>query len=138
MRFHLDSDQIAIQDTVRGALQDAFPRESLMAFLDDESDFEPKSWKALMELGLAGLMLDEGAGGSGLGLLEAAISVEALGRGAAAGELDCRDPGRKSPWGGSVRAVCQECGCAPCRHGRRRSGIGESRRRGGDSTSRFY
>tara|TARA_R110000787_G_scaffold137593_7_gene251236 strand:- start:222 stop:1292 length:1071 start_codon:yes stop_codon:yes gene_type:complete len=87
MRFHLDSDQIAIQDTVRGALQDAFPRESLMAFLDDESDFEPKSWKALMELGLAGLMLDEGAGGSGLGLLEAAISVEALGRGAAPGPV---------------------------------------------------
>ena len=87
MRFHLDSDQIAIQDTVHGALQDALPREALMAYVDDESDFEPKSWNALMELGLAGLMLDEEAGGSGLGLLEAAISVEALGRGAAPGPV---------------------------------------------------
>ncbi|MAA81135.1 MAG: hypothetical protein CME97_02355 [Hyphomonas sp.] len=87
MRFHLDSDQIAIQDTVFGALQAALPREALMAFLDDDTDFEPASWTALMELGLAGLMLDEEAGGSGLGLLEAAISVEALGRGAAPGPL---------------------------------------------------
>ncbi len=85
MRFHLDSDQIAIQDTVYAALQQALPREALMTFIDGESDFDPKSWKALMELGLGGLMLDEKSGGSDLGLLEVAIALESLGRGAAPG-----------------------------------------------------
>jgi alkylation response protein AidB-like acyl-CoA dehydrogenase len=85
MRFHPDSDQRAIQDTVYGAVQDALPREQLMAFLDADADMEPNSWKALMDLGFAGLMLDEGSGGSGLGLFEAALSAEALGRSAAPG-----------------------------------------------------
>lgn len=87
MRFHLDSDQIAIQDTVYAALQHVMPREALMDFVDEEGDFEPKSWAALMELGLGGLMLDEDCGGSGLGLLDAAIVVESLGRGAAPGPI---------------------------------------------------
>lgn len=87
MRFHPDSDQTAIQDAVFGAVQDALPRDKLMAYLDADADLEPDSWRALMELGLAGMMLSEEAGGSGLGLFEAALCAEALGRSAAPGPM---------------------------------------------------
>lgn len=85
MRFHLDSDQIAIQDVVFGAVTDALPRDKLHAFIDSDDDFEPDTWRAVCELEMAGLMLSEEQGGSGLGLVEAALVVEALGKAAAPG-----------------------------------------------------
>ena len=87
MKFHLDPEQVAIQETVYGALTDALPREKLMAFLDEDADFEPRSWQAVMALGLGGLMLPEEAGGSGLKLLDAALAIEALGKAAAPGPI---------------------------------------------------
>ena len=85
MRFHLDSDQIAIQDTLFGVVSEVLTREKLDAFIDGEGDFEPDSWAAVSELEFFGLMVPEALGGSGLGLLEAALVSESLGRAAAPG-----------------------------------------------------
>lgn len=87
MRFHLTSDQLAIQDSLSRALDDALPRDQLMDFLDSEDDYHGSSWTAMMELGLGGLMIGEDAGGSGLGLVEAALAIEAMGKGAMPGPV---------------------------------------------------
>ena len=87
MRFHLSTEQVAIQDALRGTLADAFPPARLQAFADTDADFDPASWKALMDLGLGGLAIAEADGGSGLGLLDAALAVEVLGQGAAPGPI---------------------------------------------------
>ncbi len=87
MHFHLSEQQAAIQDAVRGTLADAWPMERLHAFADDDRDFDADSWAALMALGVGGLALPESAGGSGLGLLDAALVCEVAGGAAAAGPL---------------------------------------------------
>ena len=87
MKFHLSPEQVAIQDALRGTLADVFPPEKRHALADSDADFDQASWTALMELGLGGLAVPEGHGGSGLGLLDAALAVEVLGQGAAPGPL---------------------------------------------------
>jgi alkylation response protein AidB-like acyl-CoA dehydrogenase len=87
MRFHLTTEQTAIQDSLKSALSDCYPKERLLALLDEDSDFDRRSWETLMELGLGSLSLTEEFGGSGLGLLESALAVETLGGAAAAGPV---------------------------------------------------
>ncbi|MFZ4688000.1 MAG: acyl-CoA dehydrogenase family protein [Polymorphobacter sp.] len=87
MRFHLSSEQTAIQDAVRGTLADVWPMARLHGFAEAEADFDPTSWQALMALGLGGLLLREADGGSGLGLVEAALVAEVAGAAAAAGPI---------------------------------------------------
>lgn len=85
MHFHLNPEQVAIQDSLKGALADAFPMERLQELADSDQDFDKASWDALMQLGLGGLALPETAGGMGLGLVELALAAEVLGEGAAPG-----------------------------------------------------
>ena len=85
MRFHLSDEQVAIQDALRGALKDAFDRPALHRLVDGEDEFHPPSWRVLSELGLFGVAAPEAQGGSGLGLVDAALALEVLGEGAAAG-----------------------------------------------------
>lgn len=87
MQFHLTEEQVAIQDAIRGTLADTLPSERLHKFVDGDAEVDRESWDALMALGLGGLMVPEDHGGSGLGLLEAALSVEIGGEGAATGPL---------------------------------------------------
>ncbi|MEY4238972.1 MAG: hypothetical protein RL339_1573 [Pseudomonadota bacterium] len=87
MRFHLTSEQVAIQDAVRGTLSECWGMEQLHRFADGEADFDPASWKALMALGVGGLALPEADGGAGLGLLDAALVCEVAGAAAAPGPL---------------------------------------------------
>jgi alkylation response protein AidB-like acyl-CoA dehydrogenase len=87
MRFHLTSEQVAIQDAVRGTLSDCWGIERLHAFADGADDFDAASWQALMALGVGGLALPEDQGGAGLGLLEAALVAEVAGEAAAPGPL---------------------------------------------------
>jgi alkylation response protein AidB-like acyl-CoA dehydrogenase len=87
MRFHLSEEQGAIQDAIRGTLADSLPSEKLHKLIDGEAEFDRESWDALMALGLGGLMLPEQFGGSGLGLLDAALSAEVGGEGAVSGPL---------------------------------------------------
>lgn len=87
MRFHLTSEQVAIQDAVRGTLNDCWGMERLHRFADGEADFDSASWQALMALGVGGLALSEADGGAGLGLLDAALVCEVAGEAAAPGPL---------------------------------------------------
>jgi len=87
MRFHLTEEQAAIQEAIAGTLAQTFPMERLHAFADSEDDFDPASWKALMELGLGGLLVPEDAGGVGLTLLDAALASEKVGAAAAPGPI---------------------------------------------------
>lgn len=87
MRFHLSSEQVAIQDAVRGTLAGCWGMERLHGFADGEADHDPESWQALMALGVGGLALPEAEGGAGLGLLEAALVCEVAGEAAAPGPL---------------------------------------------------
>ena len=74
-----------MQASVRGTLAGTFSARRLRDFLDADRDYDPESWSALMALGLGGLAIPEAMGGSGLGLLDAALVLEMLGEGAAAG-----------------------------------------------------
>ena len=107
MQFHLTSEQVAIQDAVRGTLAETWGMERLHAFADGEPDFDAASWQALMALGIGGLALSEADGGAGLGLLEAALVCEQAGVAAAPGPLigqivgaiavaNCRDPATRA------------------------------------------
>lgn len=87
MHFHLSSEQVAIQDAVRGTLQECWGMNRLHAFADGEADFDPASWQALMALGIGALALSEADGGAGLGLLDAALVCEMAGEAAAPGPL---------------------------------------------------
>ncbi|QGY80664.1 acyl-CoA dehydrogenase family protein [Sphingorhabdus lacus] len=87
MRFHLTSEQVAIQDAVRGTLADCWGLEHLHRLADSDLDFDTTSWQVLMELGIGGLALPEAVGGSDLGLLDAALVCEVAGEAAAPGPL---------------------------------------------------
>lgn len=87
MRFHLTSEQVAIQDAVRGTLADSWGLEHLHRLADSDLDFDASSWQALMALGLGGLVLPEAIGGASLGLLDAALVCEVAGEAAAPGPL---------------------------------------------------
>ena len=87
MRFHLSAEQVAIQDAVRGTLNECWNMERLHAFADGEADFDSASWEALMALGVGGLALSESDGGVGLGVLDAALVCEIAGATAAPGPL---------------------------------------------------
>lgn len=83
MRFHLTSEQVAIQDAVRGTIADNWPKERMQAFADSGKDFDEQSWQALMALGVPGILTPD----SGMGLLDAALVCEVAGEGALPGPL---------------------------------------------------
>lgn len=80
MRFALSEDQTMLQDSLNRALGDLSPLERVRRFADDGEAAAPDIWAGLAELGLPGLMIAEEHGGLGLGMLEAALAAEALGR----------------------------------------------------------
>ncbi|WP_430425046.1 acyl-CoA dehydrogenase family protein [Phenylobacterium sp.] len=80
MRFALSEDQTLLQDSLTKALADLSPLERVRRFADGGEETAPDIWAGLSELGLPGLLVPEEHGGLGLGLLEAALAAEALGR----------------------------------------------------------
>jgi len=81
MRFALSEDQTLLQDSLNRALADLAPLERVRRFADGGDAAEASDlWMRLAELGLPGLTIPEDHGGLGLGMLEAALAAEALGR----------------------------------------------------------
>ena len=80
MRFALSEDQTLLQDSIARALEALVPLERVRRFADGGEETAPDIWAGLSDLGLPGLLAPEEHGGLGLGLLEAAIAAEALGR----------------------------------------------------------
>ena len=80
MRFALSEDQTLLQDSLNRALADLSPLDRVRRFADDNQATAPDIWAGLSDLGLPGLMVAEEYGGLGLGLVEAMLAAEALGR----------------------------------------------------------
>jgi alkylation response protein AidB-like acyl-CoA dehydrogenase len=81
MRFALSEDQTMLQDSLNRTLADLVPLERVRRFADEgDTAAASDTWMRLAELGLPGLMIPEEHGGLGLGMVEAALAAEALGK----------------------------------------------------------
>src|ERR1700754_4771747 len=92
---HLELSNVATDFLARtGALAEA------RALLDAPEETLPAAWKEMAELGWLGLHLPEAHGGSGFGLAELVLVVEAMGAVAAPG------PFLPTVWASAVIAAC--------------------------------
>jgi alkylation response protein AidB-like acyl-CoA dehydrogenase len=80
MRFALSEDQVLLQDSLNRALVALSPLDRVRKFADGDEAAAPDIWAGLSDLGLPGLLVPEEHGGLGLGMIEAALAAEALGR----------------------------------------------------------
>jgi len=71
-------EQDMLRDAVRGLCADA--ADSVRALEDDPKGYDEVFWQGLAAMGLTGLMTPEVLGGSGMGLLDAVVVYEELGR----------------------------------------------------------
>ena len=78
MRFGFTEDQIELQATAARFANDRFALGSIGE--REGRSVDRRTWHEMAELGLFGLLLDEGDGGSGLGSVDAAIVFEQLGQ----------------------------------------------------------
>jgi alkylation response protein AidB-like acyl-CoA dehydrogenase len=85
MDFGLSEEQELLQATVRQLLANECPPTRLREHFESAEDRSLGLWRAMAELGLAGLAIPEAHGGAGLGLLELALVAEVLGHAAAPG-----------------------------------------------------
>jgi alkylation response protein AidB-like acyl-CoA dehydrogenase len=85
MEFRLDEAQVELQQTVARFCTDRFPLDAVVA--REGRSVDRARWAELAELGTFGLLLPEAAGGSGLGVVEAALVFEQLGSHLAPGPL---------------------------------------------------
>ncbi|MBS0502435.1 MAG: acyl-CoA/acyl-ACP dehydrogenase [Proteobacteria bacterium] len=79
MDFLFTEDQIELRDGVRDFLEGTHGPEVLRR-LDAEGGRDPAIWRALVEMGLTGLIVPEAQGGLGLSLIEAVLVAVELGR----------------------------------------------------------
>ncbi len=65
MNFELSEEQVQLQDSVGRLLADSYTFEQRRAIAASAEGWSPAVWRQLCELGLAGLCIDEAAGGFG-------------------------------------------------------------------------
>jgi alkylation response protein AidB-like acyl-CoA dehydrogenase len=85
MDFALSDEQGLLAESLRRFLEKECPVTRVREIVADEAGRDGGSWKALCELGVAGLLIPEEHGGSGLALLDAAVAAESLAWGVAPG-----------------------------------------------------
>ncbi|HEX7036046.1 MAG TPA: acyl-CoA dehydrogenase family protein [Pseudomonadales bacterium] len=85
MNFDLDEQQTALQNTVADCLAQQLDTPRLLAVVNGDDGHDAALWRTLGELGVFGVTVPEAWGGTGLGLLEAALIAEVLGSRAAPG-----------------------------------------------------
>jgi len=78
--FELDEDERELAQGMRRLCAGRFPLEEVRARADGGAVIDRARWRDLAEAGVFGLCLAESSGGVGLGLTEAAIVFEELGR----------------------------------------------------------
>jgi alkylation response protein AidB-like acyl-CoA dehydrogenase len=83
VQFGLTLEQRQFDDSLRAFLADHLPMDRLRALADTGTGYDETLWQSLVELGLHGLLVPERFGGAGLGVLDAAVTAEALGHAAA-------------------------------------------------------
>jgi alkylation response protein AidB-like acyl-CoA dehydrogenase len=79
MDFGLSEDQRLLESTLRGFLAERVPIARVRELRDAGTASDRETWQALAELGIAGVMVPEAHGGSGLTLLDAALVSQSLG-----------------------------------------------------------
>jgi alkylation response protein AidB-like acyl-CoA dehydrogenase len=80
MDLDFSEEQELLRETVRRVCAEHAPLDVVRAMEDDATGYPAAFWKQLAETGVTGLLIPEEHGGSGLGLLDAAIVYEELGR----------------------------------------------------------
>ena len=80
MDLELSEEQQMIADMSRAMLAEHSTREIVRRMEDDPKGYPDALWKQMAELGLAGILIPESFGGGGMGLFEAALVYEELGR----------------------------------------------------------
>jgi alkylation response protein AidB-like acyl-CoA dehydrogenase len=78
MDFGLSEEQRLLDATLRRFLAERVPTSRVRELAASASGHDPVLWRELAELGIAGLLVPEDAGGSGLGMLDAALAAQAL------------------------------------------------------------
>ena len=81
MALVLNEEQSMLRDSARGIISDKAPVAHLRKLRDtrDETGFSRDLWKTFAEMGVAGLLVPEEFGGSGLGYVEAGVVMEEIG-----------------------------------------------------------
>jgi alkylation response protein AidB-like acyl-CoA dehydrogenase len=79
MDFALSDEQRLLEESLRRYLAESVPVARVREIAATESAHEAKLWSELAELGAAGVLVPEDHGGSGLGLLEAALVAQSFG-----------------------------------------------------------
>ena len=87
MDFELTELQVDLADGVRRLCEGRFPLDRVRTAESAERVVDRDGWRELAEAGVFGLCLAEEAGGAGLGLAEAALVFEELGRALVPGPL---------------------------------------------------
>jgi alkylation response protein AidB-like acyl-CoA dehydrogenase len=82
MDFGLSEDQSLLVETLNGFLADRVPITRVRELREEGCPNERGIWRDLAELGMTGVLIPEAQGGSGLGVLDAALVSECLGRAA--------------------------------------------------------
>lgn len=83
MDFSLNSDQNELRALARQILNDTCTTEHLKSVAATESGTDLALWRTLADAGLVGIALPESVGGGGMGIIEASVVLEEIGRVAA-------------------------------------------------------
>jgi alkylation response protein AidB-like acyl-CoA dehydrogenase len=78
MDFGLSEEQRLLEETLMRFLGDAAPTERVRKIMETASGHDAALWEDLAELGVAGILIPEELGGSGLGLLDAVVAAQSL------------------------------------------------------------
>jgi alkylation response protein AidB-like acyl-CoA dehydrogenase len=80
MDFALSEEQEQLQSQARELLARECPTSRVRKIMASESGHDPDLWRAFAEAGWLGILVPEELGGSGLGMLDAAVLLGELGR----------------------------------------------------------
>jgi alkylation response protein AidB-like acyl-CoA dehydrogenase len=88
VNFAFSAEQEEFREAVRRFARERWPVAASRRLADDPRGFDPAVWRTMTrELGLAGLLVPESAGGQGCSMLELGIALEELGAELAGGPL---------------------------------------------------
>ena len=76
----LSAEQDMLAEMVAGVAERFSPLTTVRELEDDPTGYSPELWAQLGELGLIGLLLPEGHGGSGMSMVDAVVVYKELGR----------------------------------------------------------
>lgn len=79
MKFHLDEQQTALMASLERCLEHELGQQRLLEIADSTRGHDAALWQTLGDLGVFGILVPEAYGGSGLGMLDAAVVAEVLG-----------------------------------------------------------